>query len=114
MRLRRIRSTPDTGSVLLETAFAVPILLAVTVALVWVASLGATYVRALDAAQTVARQAARGAVVADSADTRVFVADGLAHAVVRRTVRPPLPLLGALTIDVTAEASALIESGVVR
>lgn len=113
MRLWRIRSTPDTGSVLLETAFAVPVLLAVTVALVWVASLGATYVRALDAAQTTARQAARGAVITDSADTRVFIADGLAHAVVVRPVHAPLPLLGALTVDVTAEASALIESGVV-
>ena len=38
----------------------IPVLLAVTVLLVWVTSLGATYVRLLDVAQTAARQAARG------------------------------------------------------
>ena len=109
----RPRRKSDTGSVLLETAFAVPILLAVTVALVWVASLGATYVRALDAALTAARQAARGAAVTEIPGLQLSMSDGLAHAVVVRPVHAPLPLIGALSVDVTAEASALVEAGVV-
>ena len=109
MRLRRMS---DTGSVLLETAFAIPILLAVTVALVWVASLGAAYVRALDVAQTAARQAARGALVTTDDDVRVSFADGLAHATVVRPMTAPIPLLDGFSVDVTAEASALIETGV--
>lgn len=109
--MRRPR-TSDTGSVLLETAIAIPVLLAVTVALVWVASLGATYVRALDAAQTAARQAARGAALPNADGLSVSVADGLVRAVVIRPVHLPLPVFGQLSVDVTAEASALVEIGV--
>ena len=110
--MRRPAGT-DSGSVLLETAIAIPVLLAVTAALVWVASLGAAYVRALDAAQTAARQAARGAVIPLASDVSVSISEGLAHARVIRPVRAPFPLLDRLTVDVTAEATAHVEVGVV-
>ena len=51
----------DRGSVLLETAFAIPVLAAIALALVWVVSLGAAYAYALDTAQTAARAVSRGA-----------------------------------------------------
>ena len=107
MRLRRMA---DRGSVLLETALAIPILLAVTVALVWVASLGAAYVRALDVAQTAARQAARGVTMPAVEGLSVSVDGGLARAVVVQPMSAPVPMLGGMTIDVTAEATALVES----
>lgn len=106
----------DRGSVLLETAMAVPVLMAITVALVWVVSLGAVYVRTLDAAQTAARLVARG-LPADNAQR--LVADGTltiiresdtVRAVVTRRVTAPVPLLDGLGFDVRAEAVALAET----
>jgi Flp pilus assembly protein TadG len=49
----------DRGSVTAETAVVLPLLAAVTVALVWVVSLAATQVRVVDAARETARAAAR-------------------------------------------------------
>lgn len=109
----------DRGSVLLETAIAVPVLLAVAVALVWVVSLGAVYVRALDAAQTAARQVARGVPVdsarqhmGEGAQLSISEEAGLIRARVTQQAIAPVPFLSGLSIDIAAEAVALAEGTV--
>ena len=52
--------------VLAETAFAIPVLLAVAVLLVWVVSLAATSLTLGDAARQAARDIARGVPVSDA------------------------------------------------
>lgn len=90
----------------------IPVLLAVTVLLVWVTSLGATYVRLLDVAQTAARQAARGAVdtarVSD-VDVEIREVDGLIRAEAREHVSPPLAGFWGWGLTVRAEAHAVPE-----
>lgn len=49
----------ERGTVTAETVMVLPALVAVTLALAWLVSLGATQVRAVDAAREVARAAAR-------------------------------------------------------
>ena len=105
----------DRGSVVVEAALVIPVLLAVTVLLVWVASLGATYVRLLDVAQTAARQAARGVVdVAQVPGVEVEVAevDGLVRAQARETAIPPLVGFSGWEITIRAEAHAVPEWGI--
>ena len=90
----------------------IPVLLAVTVLLVWVTSLGATYVRLLDVAQTAARQAARGVVDAES-DLGVAVSitevDGLIRVQAQQEMSPPLTGFLGWTLTVRAEAHAAPE-----
>lgn len=108
MRTRR----SDSGSVVLETAFAIPALIAVTVALVWVVSLGATYVRLLDSAQTTARHVARGAAAPaapDGAQVVVTAEGDVVRATAWRDVSPPVPLLQGLSVRVSADATAALE-----
>jgi Flp pilus assembly protein TadG len=50
----------ERGAVTAELAMAIPVLLAVTLGLVWTLSLGAAQVRMVDAAREAARAAARG------------------------------------------------------
>jgi len=107
---RRLRS--DHGSVVVEAALVIPVLLAVTVLLVWVTSLGATYVRLLDVAQTAARQAARGAVAESGAlgvDLAVAEVDGLVRATASERVSPPLAGFLGWAVTVQAEAHAVPE-----
>lgn len=100
----------------METALVIPVLLAVTVLLVWVMSLGATYVRLLDIAQTTARQAARG-VVSTASHPGVVVTvtevDGLLRAEAQEQVSPPLTAFLGWDLTVRAEAHAVPEWGVV-
>lgn len=102
----------DRGSVVIEAALVIPVLLVVTVLFAWVASLGATYVRVLDVAQTAARQAARGV---DTAPTPrgmsldVGSRDGLIHAVASEQVTPPLVAFTGWSVTVKAEAHAVPE-----
>ena len=116
--MRRRLKCSDRGSVLLETAIAVPVLLAVSAALVWVTSLGASYVRALDVAQAVARQAARGVspqaldAMAQGHAIEVSSSNGLVTVTASRVSTSPLPVLGGLGIDISAQATALAEWGV--
>lgn len=103
---------PDRGSVIVEAALVIPVLVLVTALLVWAASLGATYVRALDAAQTAARQAARGAPdvrVPAGLDLELGTADGLVRAIVTQRVTPPLPAFADWGVTITAEAHAVPE-----
>ena len=114
-----VRIHDDRGSVIIEVAIVIPVLLALTAALVWVASLGSAYVRALDAAQTGARQVARGVpegqVMTSLARTHggigvTFIRlDALVVAQAVRPVSLAGPLLGGITVDVSAEATAAIE-----
>jgi hypothetical protein len=95
-----------------EVAFAIPVLVAVTVLLVWVMSLGATYVRALDAAQTAARQAARGAEVPGESDgIRVSIdrANDIITAEASTDVAPPLLAFSGWSLTIRAEAHAAPE-----
>jgi len=102
----------DRGSVVAEAALVIPVLLAVTVLLVWVTSLGATYVRLLDVAQTAARQAARGVVDAEF-DLGVAVSitevDGLVRAQAQQEMSPPLTGFLGWSLTVRAEAHAVPE-----
>jgi Flp pilus assembly protein TadG len=102
----------DRGSVVVEAALVIPVLLAVTVLLVWVTSLGATYVRLLDVAQTAARQAARGVVDTESdsgAAVRITVVDGLIRAQAEQEASPPLTGFLGWSLTVRAEAHAVPE-----
>lgn len=99
----------------MEAALVIPVLLAVTVLLVWVASLGATYVRLLDVAQTAARQAARGVVdVARVPGVEVALSEqtGLVRAEAAQQVSPPLAGFLGWAVTVRAEAHAIAEWGV--
>lgn len=106
----------QAGAVIVEIAVALPALVLITALLVWVASLGATYVRALDAAQTAARQVSRGVapadvpgVVPDGMTVSIDTHDGLVRAVVTSHSSPPLPLFSSLQVTVRAEAVAMPE-----
>lgn len=110
------RRRGDRGSVVVEAALVIPVLLAVTVLLVWVMSLGATYVRLLDVAQTAARQAARGVIDATSmpgVDVELVEVDGLIRAEAREQVSPPLAGFWHWGITVRAEAHAVPEWSIV-
>ena len=106
------RRPPDQGSVVVEAALVIPVLLAVTVLLVWVTSLGATYVRVLDVAQTAARQGARGVVdvtAPHGVDVALEEGDGLVHATASTQVSPPLAAFTGWSITVEAQAHAAVE-----
>ena len=110
------RRRGDRGSVVVEAALVIPVLLAVTVLLVWVTSLGATYVRLLDVAQTAARQAARGVIDATSmpgVDVELVEVDGLIRAEAREQVSPPLAAFWDWGFTVRAEAHAIPEWSIV-
>lgn len=53
-------SRADRGAVTAELAMALPLLLAVTVGLVWLLAVGAAQIRVIDAARETARAVARG------------------------------------------------------
>lgn len=104
------RSSED-GSVLLETALAIPMLLAVAVALAWGLSLAATSASLGDAARTAARELARGEAGPDVLerarasvpDARISVEDAGPDVavVIVQDVSPPVPLLRGLSVTVT-------------
>lgn len=103
-----------------ETATVLPVLLALTVCLIWIISLGIAEVRCLDAAREAARLAARGddeqarAVAAqaapDDATVTLAEADGLVTATVSVSARPDVPLLGHLPgVQLSARAVSAVE-----
>lgn len=115
------RGTGERGAVTAELALALPTLLAVTVGLVWLLSVGAAQVRTVDAAREAARALARG----DDTAQAVAVGQRVAPPGVRVTVsrsgdrvtaraRGRVPGPGGLFdflpgADVSAEAVALAE-----
>ena len=103
----------DRGTVVVEAALVIPVLLIVTVLLVWVASLGASYVRLLDVDQTAARQAARGVPSVDApagVDVVLDEIDGLVRVEARERVAPPLIGFTGWDVVLRAEAHAIPES----
>jgi hypothetical protein len=120
-RAARPRRRTECGAVTAELALGLPVLVAVTIGLVWLLSVGAAQVRTVDAARETARAVARGddegAAVAVGErvapdGVRVSVASSGGRVVVRASGHVPGPgglftfLPGA---DVSAEAVAVAE-----
>lgn len=118
----RDRRRGERGAVTAELALALPTLIAVTIGLVWLLSVGVAQVRTVDAAREAARAVARG----DDAATAVSLGERVApHGVTVRVeatgdrviarasgrVAGPGGLLGFLPgADVSAEAVAVTEA----
>ena len=118
--MRRSTAARQHGMVTAETAAVLPVLLALTVLLIWVLSLGIAQVRCLDAAREAARLAARGdteqahAVAAEAApeEARIAIveADGLVTVTVSVAARPGFPLLSQFpAVSLSARAVSALE-----
>jgi Flp pilus assembly protein TadG len=115
-------SRDERGAVTAELAIGLPILVSLTVGLVWLLTLGIAQVRMVDAAREAARMVARGdpgsaAIeqaerVAPGARVTIGTRTGDVVATVSDTVSPPGGLLGFLPgVRVHAEAVTTAESG---
>jgi Flp pilus assembly protein TadG len=112
----------ERGAATAELALAIPLLLSLTIGLVWLLSVGAAQVRMVDAAREAARATARGDPVAEAEargeqiappGSSVVVVSGDAEVVSTATgsVRPPGGLLGFLpAVPLHARAVAVVES----
>jgi hypothetical protein len=111
----------ERGSAVIETAVAIPALVAITLALLWIISLGITHVRVDEAAYSAARLAARG-VSEDS--VRLAVQSRLSSAEVEMTsdadtvsvtvtdyVLEDVPILQGLTTPISVTAIVAREDG---
>lgn len=104
----------ERGSAVLETAFAIPALFAITLALLWAISLGVTHVRIDEAAYAAARLAARGATVEavrasvrdrlPAADVAVAEDAETITVTVTDTVFADVPILRGVSSPVSARA----------
>ena len=115
------RGRGDRGAVTAELAICLPILMAVTVGLVWLLSVGAAQVRTVDAAREAARAVARGddeaqavavgeQVAPDGVTVRVSTAGDRVVATASGRVAGPGGLFGFLPgAEVSAEAIAVAE-----
>ena len=113
----------DCGAVTAELALTLPILVGVTIGLVWLLAVGAAQVRVVDAARESARAAARGdsdgaaiargeQVVPEGGAVSLTRVDGRVVATATGRVEGPGGLFGFLPgIVVRAEAVALDEAG---
>jgi len=111
----------ETGAVTAELALGIPLLLAVTTALVWLLALGTAQVRVVDASREAARALARGddpVVAVDVAEriappgatVRISVSEGEVRVTTRARVDAPGGLLGGFPgVGVEAQAVALTE-----
>jgi hypothetical protein len=98
--------------VTVELAMGLPVLVVITAFAVWAASLGATDGRALDVAQTAARQAARGEPPSpppSGMSLRLQTEGDLVRAEVTTLQRPPVPVLSGFEVTVRADATAAYE-----
>lgn len=117
----RRRDRGDPGAVTAELALGIPLLLALTVALVWMLAVGAAQVRVIDASREAARAVARGddaaaaeqvarRIAPPGASVRILSGDGEVQVTTRARVDAPGGLLGGLRgITVAAVAVALVE-----
>jgi hypothetical protein len=117
----RRRRCSERGAATAELALALPLLIAVTIGLVWLLAVGAAQVRAVDAARETARAAARGDSEPEAvargrqvapAGSRVSLHDGGGQvtAVVVGRVAGPGGLFAALpAVTVSARAVAAAE-----
>jgi ABC-type Na+ efflux pump permease subunit len=112
----------ERGAVTAELALGIPVLVSLTIGLVWLLSIGIAQVRMVDAARETARAGARGdpdpaAVeqgrrVAPDATVTIAERDGQVVAEAVDTVSAPGGLLGFLpSVSVHAEAVAAAEGG---
>lgn len=96
----------ERGAATAELALSIPLLVSLTIGLVWLLSVGAAQVQMIDAAREAARAAARGdpageaasrgQLVAPGSTVTVAVGDGVAVATASGEVGPPGGLLGFL------------------
>ncbi len=109
------------GAATAELAMSIPLLVSLTIGLVWLLSVGVAQVRMVDAAREAARATARGdpvdeAVsrgerVAPGSTVTVTVSDGTAMATASGAVEPPGGLLGFLpAVSLQARAVTAVES----
>jgi hypothetical protein len=95
------------GAATAELAMTIPMLMSLTVGLVWLLGIGIDQVRMVDAAREAARAVARGDAVGEAeargervapsgAGVSVVVSDGLATATASGLVRPPGGILAFL------------------
>lgn len=110
------------GAVTAELALGIPLLVSLTIGLVWLLTVGIAQVRMVDAARETVRASARGdsasaAVarglqVAPGADVEVSTRDGHVVATASDSVSPPGGLFGFLpAVRVHAEAVTAPEGG---
>ncbi|WP_370289041.1 TadE family type IV pilus minor pilin [Nocardioides sp.] len=120
MTARSRRRPAPRGAVTAELALGLPLLLAVTAALVWLLAVGVAQVRTVDAAREVARAVARGDAesTALSAGRRVAPAgvvltvnraDGRVSVTARGRMEGPGGLLSFAGVTLQAEAVAVLE-----
>ena len=110
------------GAATAELALSIPLLVSVTIGLVWLLGIGVAQVRMVDAAREAARAVARGDAAAEAesrgeqvappgARVAVTVSDGQAVATATGSVGPPGGLFGFLpAVALHAEAVAAAES----
>jgi len=113
------RPGDERGSVLIETAIAIPCLVATGIALLWGLGIGATMLTLSDAAYQAARAAARGesaaaaaslaAQVAPKARVSIDQSGGLVSVALAQDFSVPLPLLEGLEVTVQRSATAAVE-----
>jgi hypothetical protein len=120
--MRWTRRRGERGAVTAELALVLPLLVAVTIGLVWLLAVGAAQVRTVDAARETARALARGDDVEEAVARGIRVApagstisvshgDGEVRVVVIGEVAGPGGLFGHLPApQVRAEAVAAEES----
>jgi len=114
-------SRDQRGMVTAETAATLPLLVAVTLAMVWLVTVGVAQVRVTDAAREAARAAARGESVPEASElarraapgSTVVIADEDGRVTVKVSDQvEPYGLFSRLgTVTVTADAVALAETG---
>ena len=115
-------SRDQRGAATAELALGIPLLVSVTIGLVWLLTIGIAQVQMVDAARETARAGARGDAeasaiargqqVAPGADVTMSDGDGQVVATASDTVAPPGGLFGFLpAAHVHAEAVAAAEAG---
>lgn len=116
------RAREDKGAATAELALGIPLLVALTVGLVWMLAVGAAQVRVIDASREAARAVARGddvtsaeavalRIAPDLARVRIEVGDSQVVVTTSAPVSGPGGLLSSLPgVTVTADAVALVEA----
>ena len=118
------RDPGEAGAATAELALGIPLLLALTVGLVWMLAVGAAQVRVIDASREAARVVARGdsadaaeavarRIAPAGAEVHIVTATGEVRVTTSARVAAPGGVLGALPgITVSDEAVATTEEGV--
>ena len=112
----------EPGMVTIETAMVIPVLVALSLLLAWVVSLGIAQVRLVDAAREAALMTARGdseskaremaeRIAPHGSEVEIDIADGIAEVRTELVVRPDLPLVGRIgSVRLDATASSVAEA----